>query len=604
MRFNNCGEKLWAKSITEVSKSIQLNELKLDGSENIILAGNYFIRNGERNAFVASLDENGDLNYFKVFDSGTADILYSMDVNSSNEIFLYFKTNIGQAGPNSQNTLAKLDANGDLIWIREYGFTGVWGQMCANSEGGALITDSRQMVEIDENGNVGWQKQFENPLYSEDHFEIPSGYVFFRYSISGGNFSYPSLVDKSGNLKWNGQSIPNFSPERGILRANGNLLFLGDFAYSAVQNTPALIEIDTANGEIIKTVAHINNIPLAYPADLTELSNGDILYSGSESLSFGGGIFLSRVNHTLARVGCKDSLFELNYPSYNGSLLSSSKWNSVLRNISILEPNLNLNDVALNSGMEFCDFSALELDLGKDSSICQGESIELRAPSFFKGYQWSSGENSSKITVDRAGEYALTAWTDCDTISDTIQISLRPSTKLIFDYSPKEPKVLDTVTFELKSPTKYQSIEWRFQDGTNYNTNPAIHQLKSSGSLFPELRLRDTLGCINDSSFQLEVEALSYRIPNVFTPNGDGINDEFKIFANGIESQQMKIFDRWGKLVFESNFTSWDGKSKNGEPLEEGTYYYTIRFKQIGRSEQIQKGSVNLLRKPKFQESR
>ncbi len=68
-------------------------------------------------------------------------------------------------------------------------------------------------------------------------------------------------------------------------------------------------------------------------------------------------------------------------------------------------------------------------------------------------------------------------------------------------------------------------------------------------------------------------------VPEAFTPNGDGLNDELEIFGLPAERFTLKIFNRWGELIFVSSDLNnrWDGKSKNGK-VTDGTYAYTIDF--------------------------
>jgi gliding motility-associated-like protein len=70
-------------------------------------------------------------------------------------------------------------------------------------------------------------------------------------------------------------------------------------------------------------------------------------------------------------------------------------------------------------------------------------------------------------------------------------------------------------------------------------------------------------------------------IPNVFTPNGDGKNDFFHIKAvpnDCFDTFRMKIFNRWGTLVYETDdfLFQWDGKNKSGNDLPAGVYYYIL----------------------------
>ncbi len=72
-----------------------------------------------------------------------------------------------------------------------------------------------------------------------------------------------------------------------------------------------------------------------------------------------------------------------------------------------------------------------------------------------------------------------------------------------------------------------------------------------------------------------------FHIPNAFTPNGDGLNDEFKLISksDNISAFKLHIYNRWGQMVFESNDipNGWDGKIK-GEDAPAGTYVYRIKY--------------------------
>ena len=70
------------------------------------------------------------------------------------------------------------------------------------------------------------------------------------------------------------------------------------------------------------------------------------------------------------------------------------------------------------------------------------------------------------------------------------------------------------------------------------------------------------------------------NIPNVFTPNQDGVNDTYMISGKGITEFSIVIVNRWGNVIFESNdiLISWDGTS-NGQPCQDGVYFYIIRAK-------------------------
>ena len=85
--------------------------------------------------------------------------------------------------------------------------------------------------------------------------------------------------------------------------------------------------------------------------------------------------------------------------------------------------------------------------------------------------------------------------------------------------------------------------------------------------------------CNHDSTeITVNISASDLRVPNVFTPNGDGQNDEFRVQYRSIVEFHCWVYNRWGKLVYEwtDPAKGWDG-TINGRPAAEGAYFYVIR---------------------------
>ena len=86
--------------------------------------------------------------------------------------------------------------------------------------------------------------------------------------------------------------------------------------------------------------------------------------------------------------------------------------------------------------------------------------------------------------------------------------------------------------------------------------------------------------------------------PNAFSPDGDGINDLFKVSGQGMLDFQIEIYNRWGQMVYKSIDLSngWDGTFK-GKNLPTGTYVYKIKTSKFGLEQILVKsGSVGLVR--------
>jgi len=109
-------------------------------------------------------------------------------------------------------------------------------------------------------------------------------------------------------------------------------------------------------------------------------------------------------------------------------------------------------------------------------------------------------------------------------------------------------------------------------------------------------RVKDAFGYYtNVASVTLTANFIGIKVPNLFTPNGDGINDVFEIRGlNQYQSNELQIVNRWGNEVFRAK-----GYQNNwtGEGLNEGTYYYLLRVKKAGSDEvEVFKGYITLIR--------
>ena len=86
-------------------------------------------------------------------------------------------------------------------------------------------------------------------------------------------------------------------------------------------------------------------------------------------------------------------------------------------------------------------------------------------------------------------------------------------------------------------------------------------------------------------------------IPNTFTPNNDQKNDCFRVEGNFLDELVMKIYNRWGELIFESTEQEdcWDGRYKNSD-LDSDVYVYEVWYRCINGEEKYQKGNITLIR--------
>ena len=107
--------------------------------------------------------------------------------------------------------------------------------------------------------------------------------------------------------------------------------------------------------------------------------------------------------------------------------------------------------------------------------------------------------------------------------------------------------------------------------------------------------------CVAFDTAVIHVEIPSFLIiPNIFTPNGDGVNDQFFLNAANLTEIKMDIYDRWGHLVYNydgkaSNLV-WDGTNKSGQKSSDGVYFYFLKAKGLDGKEFSSNGNITLIR--------
>jgi gliding motility-associated-like protein len=138
-----------------------------------------------------------------------------------------------------------------------------------------------------------------------------------------------------------------------------------------------------------------------------------------------------------------------------------------------------------------------------------------------------------------------------------------------------------------------------------YNANPQMPNTLAEGLgqqpviYHVKLTTISPFGCKEDTIEDVTI-LREYQHYNVFTPNGDGINDKFIPAIEGSTAYDIKIFNRWGQKVFESTNkdNNWDGNDQNThQACPDGTYYYVWKFTIIGGIDKTINGAVTLLRK-------
>ncbi|MCB0397241.1 MAG: gliding motility-associated C-terminal domain-containing protein [Flavobacteriales bacterium] len=143
------------------------------------------------------------------------------------------------------------------------------------------------------------------------------------------------------------------------------------------------------------------------------------------------------------------------------------------------------------------------------------------------------------------------------------------------------------------------SVLWDFGDGYKSPELMPIHEFPYG--TISQVVLTVTNGtCTDTAMVTADIQNFDFyndpQVPNVFSPNGDGINEQFKVFVNGemAECTKLTILNRWGNFIYSppGGQLAWDGRTTAGEVVPEGTYFYVVDINGHQKA-----GSVTVIKK-------
>jgi gliding motility-associated-like protein len=239
----------------------------------------------------------------------------------------------------------------------------------------------------------------------------------------------------------------------------------------------------------------------------------------------------------------------------------------------------------------------LSFSLGPDTMICPGEAIVLHAPQTSDALVWQDGSDQPSYLANMGQTYSLQIINACGVSYDSLVVDLNPDVPLINLIARKRWCPGDQIVLDASQPFDATYV---WSTGEN---SPSIMVSK------PGIYSVDVIGPCNTSFGQVEVIAMNdcvgddIYIPNVFSPNGDQINDRFALsFGSDVQITSISgtIYDRWGNLVFTSTAIpfEWDGKF-GGEEVVPGVYVYQVQVSYmlgVESMEEIFTGDVTVLR--------
>ncbi len=244
------------------------------------------------------------------------------------------------------------------------------------------------------------------------------------------------------------------------------------------------------------------------------------------------------------------------------------------------------------------------IEAGSSTYVCEGEIITLKANGNGT-YLWlkdgiSTGQTGNEITATQNASYTLIVTNGCgsDTSSNTLaQFYDLPVAD--FMYMPNPAEEGENVLFTDRSITG-ALWNWNFGDaaGVSLAQNP-VYMYNAAGDYPVTLWITDANGCQDSVVIIVNVIPKGPEfVPNIFSPNDDGIHDYLVVEYGFVELELFEIYDRWGKKVFITEDPSkfWNGNNMNGTKCSDGTYYYVIIGQDIQKRKVVKRGNVTLMR--------
>lgn len=246
------------------------------------------------------------------------------------------------------------------------------------------------------------------------------------------------------------------------------------------------------------------------------------------------------------------------------------------------------------------------------------DQTSIPAPYTLNSWEWNFGDGSATVSSQNpentywdetlgdfdTGVYSVslevTSGNGC--VSDTTYVDYMieyPKPDALFSVDPERTDIIfpDFDVTNLASPNV---VEWRYLwgDGATANIPNPSHTYADTGSYIITQYVETQYGCRDTIDIEVIIDPeFRFYIPSAFSPNNDDINETFYGEGIGIIEYSMKIFDRWGEFIFESNEEDfhWDG-SFQGEQVQAGVYVYQFDILDVKGNPHRFRGHVTLFR--------
>lgn len=587
-RYTSDGDLLWSNQYTNPG------EFSPHGSEVFIVGENYLMldevqRNGTMMLSMLTIDPDGEVVSYGYFDGPeTSRMQDAIQLLDGSFVLVGYTVD---ATDKRRGMIVRLTAGGSIVWSREYereesltfssisprqggdgGFIiGGYGEVCGRSDTDVVLltVDDEGLSESEcavSNFDLEWIPSTINrePMGTAANYSDQDGLLLDLMAGSGSRVSF---------------FCPVFRPDPDLSSGTQSPLMY-TIPESCSIDSVAIVDSDASFVSTGILDSFVINLITPVPADqliITESTTFTIRADGNQRITIIGPITTGEIEQLLQRIIIDDET-----ESFGGRTLEMTAFAGC-------EVSPVANGFYRATGQE-----SVTSTLPDTLAFCPGEDVLLSTglPGNYV-INWNTGEAGDNLMVADPGQYSFTAASDCNELMDTVVLIEQDAVLAPFNDRSLALCLGDTIALDA-SVINASSYGWDDDSGSG-----AIRQFYEAGSYV----LTASTAC-DTASYQVVVtteNCCEIYIPNAFSPNADGINDQFRpesgtASCNLISDWSLRVYDRWGGEVFETSVfgMGWDGR-RNGEPLDPGVYAYVLEYFD-GLNQRKEYGDITLLR--------
>lgn len=195
--------------------------------------------------------------------------------------------------------------------------------------------------------------------------------------------------------------------------------------------------------------------------------------------------------------------------------------------------------------------------------------------------------------------YSVTGQSAGCSATSTVSVSVYTVPTVVFDVQGGNTvSAGSTIHFDNTS-SGVAIYKWTFCNGDSSALVNPSYTLADTGNCCITLKGVSANQCVSSYTSCVHiVTGSTITIPNVFTPNGDNVNDVFRITSTGLKDLHVSIYDRWGLKMYDWQGINgfWDGRTKTGIAVSAGTYFYILDYTELNGKTTNEKGYLSLIK--------